>query len=475
MDSHSSRSSRAAQPAESESATLPLRSRAGGRRWKQRSALIAAVIFFAAMAWPFLRRGAESEFVVCYLRAARRMQDRQAINRDEPVAYAYPPAMAMLSMPLARLPTFAALGVWYLVNIAAVTAVVAGSWRLVGGASLARLEGQWVAVFWLAAALAFRFVSAPLENQQFDVVIAALVVFGCLKLADGRTLAGAAWLGAAAAMKCTPLLFTPYLIWRGRLKAACLLALAAVALNRLPDFVWPQANGQSYLGDWCGMFLAKVGRTAPGVWDSDVQLNQSLAGLVNRFAQTGLPLSIDRLPRGNAALPPETVAAMRWLTYGIALALMGVTAWRFGRPGREQSRWQLGAEAAALVCLMLMLSPMSSKAHYVVLVLPCLLFARWFVELRQTAAQGFQPDSRLGFRRPLVWPLAALLAILLVTGPLTSKGLTGKTLGDLTLAWGFPTWFALALLAATWLILPWTRASSSPAAASALRLPGKAA
>ena len=473
VDFQSSRSPRdgTADPALAETATLPLSTPARGSHWKQRSALIAAVVFFAAMTWPFLRCGADSEFIVCYLRAAKRMQSGQAIHRDEPVAYAYPPAMAMLAMPLARLPTFAALGVWYLVNIAAVTAVVVGSWRLVGGPPITRLAGHWLVVFWLAVALGFRFVSAPLENQQFDVVIAALLIFGCQKLARGCTLAGAVWLGAAAAMKCTPLLFAPYLVWRGRLKAACLLALVAVALNRLPDFVWPQNNGQSYLGDWCGTFLAKVGRTAPGVWDSDLVLNQSLAGLVNRFAQAGLPLSSDRLPRGDAVLAPETVAAMRWLTYGIALALVAATAWRFGRPGREWSRLEVGAESAAVVCLMLLLSPMSSKAHYVVLVLPCILFARWFVERRQAVGQAFQPDSQASLRRPLT----ALLAVLLVTGPLTSKGLTGKALGDLTLAWGFPTWFALALLAVTWLILPRTRAKSSPEVEPALVQTGKAA
>ena len=435
---------------------------------------MAAFVFFAAMAWPFLRRGAESEFNVCYLRAAGRMLARQSIHRDEPVAYAYPPAMAMLVTPMTRLPPRAALVVWYLINIAAVTAVAAGSWRLVGGGSIVRLEGQWVAVFWLAAALAFRFVSAPLENQQFDVVIAALVVAGCLALKRGRPLTGAAWLGAATAMKCTPLLFAPYLIWRGRLKAACLLALVAVALNRLPDFCWPQAGGQSYLGDWCGMFLTKVGRSAPGVWDSDLVLNQSLSGLVNRYAQAGLPLSTERLPTAAAVLAPRTVETIRWLTYGASLALVAVTAWRFGRPGANAGPRQVVVECAAIVCLMLLLSPMSSKAHYVVLVLPSMLFARWFVD-RRLVGQAFQPDSPNGLRRPHGAPLVALLMVLLVTGPLTSKGLTGKAFGDLTLAWGFPTVFALTLLAATWLSLPGSWAKRSPAVEPALHRTGKAA
>jgi hypothetical protein len=190
------------------------------------------------------------------------------------------------------------------------------------------------------------------------------------------------------------------------------------------------------------MYRAQVGRSAPGVWDSDLVLNQSLSGLVNRFAQAGLPWSLDRLPSGTAALAPKTVASIRWLTYGISLALLALTAWRFGRPDASRSSHHVGAEAAAIVCLMLLLSPMSSKAHYVVLVLPCMLFARALIERRHAA-----------FR--------LLLPFLLITGPLTSKGLTGKPLGDLTLAWGFPTWFALMLLAAMWLLLPaaWAKVS----------------
>ncbi|OYV81006.1 MAG: hypothetical protein B7Z73_18590, partial [Planctomycetia bacterium 21-64-5] len=89
-----------------------------------------------------------------------------------------------------------------------------------------------------------------------------------------------------------------------------------------------------------------------------------------------------------------------------------------------------GIEAAALFCLMLLLSPMSSKAHYVVLVLPCFLVARAVVEGRLSGK---------------VW-----LPPLLLLGPLTAKGVTGKPLGDLLLAWGLPTWCVLLLLAALW-------------------------
>ncbi|HEX7447393.1 MAG TPA: glycosyltransferase family 87 protein [Pirellulales bacterium] len=426
----------------------------------------AAVIFFVALAWPFVRKGERGEWRQCFVRAAHRLQAGDRIHHAlEPNAYAYPPAMAMLAVPLANLPPAASLMAWYLVNVVALSVAVVCAWRLIGGESLTALGGRQAAVLGLGLFLASRFLIAPLENQQFDGVIAACLMAGCLALAQGRATRAAVLLGLAAGMKCTPLLFAPYLMWRGRFKAAGVLVFVAVAVNRLPDWLWPQAAGVSYLGDWVGTFLLKVGRTAPGVWDSDLVLNQSLSALVNRFFQAGLPLSAADLPTAHAALSDAMVHAMRWLTYGISAGLLAVTAWRMGKPfggfsvrgsgsskasiartaehagqgghtpvfARDWVEIRPAIEASAILCLMLLLSPMSSKAHYVVLLLPCLVLARAAVERRCDARWWLPP--------------------LVIFGPLTSKGVTGKPLGDVVLAWGFPTWFAIVLLVAMWILL----------------------
>ena len=388
--------------------------------------LLAAAAFFAAMFWPFMRKGEDGEWRQCFLRAADRLQARQIIHRlDEPNTYAYPPAMAMLAVPLAQLPFRWSLAVWYGVNVVSMTAAVLCAWSLIAGPSLNNLSRPWSHVFWLGLFLASRFLVAPLENQQFDVVITACLFAGCLALGRGRNTAAAIWLGAATAMKCTPLLFAPYLIWRRKFAAAALLVLLAVLFNRLPDFLWPRADGGSYLGDWVGTFLVKVGRAAPGVWESDLILNQSLSGLINRLVQSGIPLAASQIPSALTPLSASTTLAIRLLTYGLSLSMLAITAWRF-----RQSNIQTAVEASALVCLMLLLSPMSSKAHYVVLVLPCLVLARAVI------------DQRLSWK---VW-----VPPLVLLGPLTAKGLTGKALGDLMLAWGFPTWFAIIALVAMW-------------------------
>lgn len=446
--------------------------------WVRRWLLLAAVTFFIVMAWPFLRKQERGEWSTCFVRAAKRLQAREMIHYSEPNAYAYPPAMAMLAVPLANLPFQASLAAWYLVNVAATTIAVVCAWRLAGGGALSDLSGRQAAAFAVGVAVAARFLIAPLENQQFDAVITACLLAGCLALWRGRQISAAVLLGTAAAMKCTPLLFVPYLLWRGRIACAGTLLFTAVALNRLPDLLWPRTDGNSYLGDWVATFLLKVGRSAPGVWESDLVLNQSLSGLFNRFWQAGLPLSPAALPDAHAVLAEDTVWWLRLLVYGAGLALLVVAAWHWGRPGRSRAvgwapptmnvddrqqstsdsggqcppyghRWdsdhaiapgeprladwatiQTGIDAAGIVCLMLLLSPMSSKSHYVVLILPCLLLGRAVV------------DGRLNWR---LW-----LPLLAVLGPLSSKGVTGKPLGDLLLAWGFPTWFAIALLIAMW-------------------------
>ncbi|HEX7379247.1 MAG TPA: glycosyltransferase family 87 protein [Pirellulales bacterium] len=414
-------------------------------RWCRRHAhLFGAVLFFVGMCVPFVRKVEQGEWQRCFVRAAQRMERGEIIHRPhEPNTYAYPPAMAMFVMPLAQLPLYWSLFAWYIVNVAAMMTAISCAWRLIGATSLAELDRSWWAVFWLGLFLVSRFLVAPLENQQFDVVITACVFAGCLAQWRGREVAAAFWLGIAAAMKCTPLLFAPYLVWRGRIRAAALMALIAVFVNRLPDYFWPLPNGASYLGDWIGTCLLKLGQSTPGVWDSDVLLNQSLSGLVNRLAQSGIPLSTAQLPSVWTMFSSTATSAIRWLTYGSGLGLLAITALSFGRPGRAAAVPALtgGApapwaslktplELAAVLCLMLLLSPMSSKAHYVILLLPCLFVSRAAIE------------KRLDWR---LW-----LPPLILLGPLTAKGITGKPLGDLMLAWGFPTLFAAVLLAALW-------------------------
>lgn len=398
--------------------------------------LILGAAFAILSATIFVARANRTDWTECFMPAARQMMAGQPLDAAPARAYAYPPAMALVSVPLALLSNNWSTAAWYGVNMLAGFSAFVFTWRLAGGLPLVKLSADWQWTLVLGLVLASRWIIAPIEQQQFDIVIAALVMGGCYGVACRRSWTGGALLGAAAAMKCTPLLFLPYLIWKRRPTAAVALVLAALGLSLLPDLIYPRLDGQSYLGVWAGKYLAGLGNGVPGAWHSELLLNQSLGGLLNRFWRLFVSLSPDH---GNVELPATAAAVLRWLTAGGALLLLATSFVRFGRPlalgslpmSKDTRGPRIAWEIACIVSLMLLLSPMSSKGHYVILVLPCLLLAR------QCVAASTRSHM-------------LLVALLLVCGPLTSKGLLGKSLGDWTLVCGLPTYFALLCWWTSW-------------------------
>jgi hypothetical protein len=297
-------------------------------------------------------------------------------------------------------------------------------------------------IFALGLFLVARQLISPFGNRQTDMFVAAAVLGGCWLLARGRDIHGAIWIGAAAAIKATPLLFAPYLLWRGRWRAASALVVVAIALNYLPDIVWPQPSGQSYLKQWIDVSLAPVRSGTPGEWFADRLRNQSIAGLAGRLGTFGVVTSTAQV---TDETPPVSAARARLIkltVYGICLLLLGITLWRFGWRRPDHSR--VAVEFAAVLCLMLLISPMTSKSHLCVLVLPLFLIARAIVE-----------------RRTPGW--IAFGVALTLLGPLASRDVLGRPLADLTMVWGLPVVFVFLNLAAMWKLAR----TDAPATASA--------
>jgi hypothetical protein len=410
---------------------------------RARSVWIVGAALLAAVPWMFVTTSKVGEWHECYLPAARLMCDGQSIAAHSS-NYTYPPAMALFTIPM----TFESLAmsrfVWSLVNVAAVFALLVSCWRLIGGPSLAKLPKTWSAVFLITLLLAARWIVSPLQHLQFDAVIAGVLALGCLAVARGRDLLGGALVGLAASMKVTPMLFLPYLAWRGRWKAAAGLICVAVGVNFLPDLLYPQAGGGSYCVDWYRKYLATTLGGTTGSWHTAVHLNQSLAGFFNRMAGIWTTGSTQDL--SIVKFDDSTQSVVKLLNYGAAALLLGITLAVGRRPFRGPSDaadrrpteghrdstdplW--AAEFGMLACLMILLSPMSGKAHYVVLLLPTLVAVRCAIE------------------RP-TFGTRLTIGILLVTGLLCCKELLGPKLGDETLIWGLPTLYPLTLLVALW-------------------------
>jgi hypothetical protein len=394
---------------------------------------ILFVLFALAMAVPFLHRSdSDSDWQTVYLSAAHRLQAGEDLFQ---VGYLYPPASAWLALPFASLPAIPGKLAWYGINVLALAIVLRGVWRLTGGG---RLEGvaaipaseRLIVILGLLASVYFVFDA--LSNQQTDLVLAALIIGGCLLLVNGRQLAAGLLIGVAAGMKCTPLLWAPYLAWRGHWRAATMAVVVAVGINLLPDVTDPPP-GEPRLKQWASRFLAPMtaaGHT-PGTWGSAINFNHSVAGVMNRW------LTFERIPDGDDLRPVErsdrasagvvkiVVASTDLLLIVMAVAL----TWR------QRSAAPDAREFSMVLLLMLLLSPMSSKPHFCTLLLPAFYMARVAVQRRELL--------------PCV-----LLGISIVAGLASNKDLVRRFMYDGAIWYGSVFWMAVSLFVGCCIAVP---------------------
>jgi hypothetical protein len=394
----------------------------------------AALAVLAALGVSFcLRR--DSEWDKVYVRAADHLWRGQDIYRPQD-AYLYPPFMALASLPFRSLPASVSRTAWLLINVACALALVRWAWRLPGGPPLegrgrTRFAEHCAAVLGVLCGLPY--IENCLAHQQTDVVVGALLLGGCLLLARSRALGAAGCFGVAAAMKCTPLLFAPYLAWRGRRGAAALVVVVAVAVNLLPDLVHRSPSGRPWVVEYARRYLLRLTEAGHyvGTWGSDPMYNQSLAGAGHRWFLTRLTWTATDCFAVPRSRPPHPLV-LRGVTYGAALLLLALAAWAGGRPGRRADgpggQSQIALECSAVLLLMLLLSPMSSKAHFGTLVLPGLCLARIAVMTRSRLLGGIVAG-------------AVVLCLLSLKGPL------GERLYSVSLWSGVVTWQTLLLLA----------------------------
>jgi hypothetical protein len=403
-----------------------------------------ATLALAVVSLVFLLK-ADDEWEHVYLGAAANLRAGRYLYRQAD-GYLYPPFMAWASVPFTLLPRRIDLAAWLVVNLVCLIAVFRWSWRLAGGGPL---EGSAPAAWrehcaaLLGAACGLAYLQNCLAHRQTDVVLAALLLGGCRLLSARRALAAATCFGIAAAMKCTALLWAPYLAWRRRPGAAGLVLGCALGLNFLPDLLCPAPYSHPWLLEYgrCWLKPLIAADHYVGDWKSDRVYNQSLAGAANRWlltTWTWAPGEVAVQDRPDP-LSPATLRLILWSAEAL-LVLAALTV--MGRSSeRTDVRARAPLEYAAVLALTPLLSPMSSKAHFGVLLLPGLVLARAAVS---------RPD-RLS---------RSLLAAAVVCAVLAHKDLLGPRLYTLTLWYGSVTWQTLLLFTGCLVLLTRTEQAS---------------
>ena len=409
---------------------------------RRRPYTVLLTLVLSGLAVPFCLRS-DSDWDSTHIAAALHLRAGETIYQG---CYVFPPAFAWLALPFSYLPHLPSRLAMYALDVIALLIVLMGAWRLTGGG---RLQGsppvarREHAILILGLLTGVYYVFDVLSNQQVDLIIAALVIGGCLLLVRGRAIPGAVSFGLAAGLKCTPLLWAPYLAYRRRWLAAGVVVLVAIGINLVPDLTHPPPEGEGRLKHWAKTFVQPM--TAPdfdpGLWASAINFNHSISGVCNRWLiarrdwqgeEYAIVARPDRLSAG----------ALKKIVYSTCLAfvLVALLASRRGssRPvfSSAKSAGEVG-EFGLVLILMLLLSPMSSKPHFCTLLLPGFFLARAAVE-----------------RRDLLPRL--LLAGAIAAGLMSNKDLVGRLVYDAAIWYGSVFWNAVLLFIGCAVVL-WPR------------------
>jgi alpha-1,2-mannosyltransferase len=252
-------------------------------------------------------------------------------------AYIYPPSFALLIAPLGLLPDGVAAAVWTAIEQAslAVAVVVVLRWLR---------PTRWAVAALLFATLTFYPLWVDVVQGQANLVVLLLVTVGIVGVLRGQPAFGAA-IGAAAALKLTPLILIVWLLLDRRFRAATFV-LGGFAILTGAGFLLRVQDTLAYLGQ---VLPALARGTA-------FYANQSLAGL------------LDRTTSSNPYTQPWI--AMSWgsmLLIGVAAILIGWWWWQTRRQTAQ-------LRGAAFIPLIPLLSSVT-WTHHLVIVLPLIWFS----------------------------------------------------------------------------------------------------
>lgn len=351
--------------------------------------------------------------------------------------FSYPPFFALFMVPLSILPLWAGKLGWYGVLIGAAY----GSFRIcetltLRAFDLTQKELAWVRLFTLV--LSLKFVLAVFANQAYDVLVLFLLLVGLYGLSENKTLLGAFGLAAAAALKATPLLMLLYPLLHRKWKLFALGVGLCAALSLLPDVFFPQSHPNAgHLRAWLvefasgGLFGTRPAEGYSQFFQGSNNLNQSLKTFVYRLVDPR------DLPWGDFTAQAKVILYVVYLVYCLAALVIVL------RSAKVQGTYLWGA--SVVVISMLLLSPISSKSHFVVLLLPHMAIVAYLIRHREAW-------------RAVVPLLCASFAL----NTLTSKLFMGREVSNQMLVLGCITLGTLLLLAVVAVIVLRSRKAAKP-------------
>lgn len=320
--------------------------------------------------------------------------------------YPYMPTAALYFAPLALLPAGLGLVLRYAVAVGGLWLTLRLLHRMVSAREPA-LAGQGFTLAALTLILASHYALRDLDDGGPHLILLAMLVAGIWCVWRARPLAGAAWLGLAAALKAPNALFIAFFLWKRQWRLAAATS-AALAIWTLLPLVWMgPGSWWQHQRQWAHSAVASAaGVPSAGARESEERVqNQALRAALQRTGD------------------PAALAALG------AIAVLVLFAWWSGRRSPEAGDTAWLVESSAVLILTLLLSPVTWVQHLVLLVPALYLIA------------AAQRGPGLGI------PASAAMGLYFVLAVVLNRELLGRATYLVLLAHGLHTVCMLLILA----------------------------
>src|SRR5512135_3731373 len=209
------------------------------------------ILLLIGVALYYLRFSLRPDGMTLYPQAAACMLNGQPIGSCSPT-FTYPPLFGFMMIPFVFLPMWLRNVLWYAVLIGCTFGSFRLAESLVSQSLGIQFDKQALTRFrFVSLALVLNFVLADLENQAYDVLVLLFLLIGLAGLTREKPVWSVIGFGLGAALKATPLLFFPYILFRKGWKLFTLCVLCYLTLSLLPDLFLSVEDGlTTYYGNW---------------------------------------------------------------------------------------------------------------------------------------------------------------------------------------------------------------------------------
>ena len=293
--------------------------------------------------------------------------------------YRYPPFFIVALAPLWLVTYSFAAYIWYLLSaleIAGCVLIVARTFPAVRGSKR----------IWIIVALATAQYFVMVLHYGNAHLLATFFLFASLYcFTERKDVAGGLLMALAITIKLTPVLFLPYFALKRRWKLLAAACVFLIAINLMPSAYFGFRANNELLASWYGHVVA-----SQEFHEDNGPINLSLKGQLRRHLSTVdysqrvdgdvqySAINLASLPRGQVVGAWAVIAA---LLFAAVLFLI----WRGTRESGDAAQQdgldsvRLSHECSLMICLMLLVGPLTSKIYFIALLWPVACLAGFAV------------------------------------------------------------------------------------------------